>query len=467
MTILETLGDIIGQQHVLTAEADIARYQTDWKGWWTGRARAVLRPGNTAEVASVMRLCHESGQPVVPMGGNTGLVEAAPPSQEGDEIVLSLERLNRIRDIDPTGFTMTVESGCILQSVADRALEADCFFPLSLGARGSCQIGGNVSTNAGGINVLRWGMMRDLVLGLEVVLPDGRIWDGLSALRKDNTGYDLKQLFIGAEGTLGIVTAVSLKLFPRPSQIETCLLAVPSAAVALGLFGRARRDLCDLLSAYELLTRPCLDLVFQTCPENRDPLSEAAPCYVLLETSVSGGLDLRPRLEAFLEAAMEEGLVLDGALAESEAQRAAFWRIREDLVEAQYRVAPVHLRSDVSVPQAKLATFITEVDAAMAAHFPDLQPIVYGHVGDGNVHYNVLPGPETASEGLAARLKACEALLFERTLAYRGSISAEHGIGRTKRNSFLNNLPEVELSLMRGLKSLLDPQGLLAPGRVL
>jgi len=467
MTILETLAEILGPQHVLTAEADVRRYAQDWTGAWQGKPLAVARPADTAEVAAVMRACHAAGQPIVPQGGNTGLVDGGVPSKEGGEIVLSLERLNRIREIDPMGFTMTVESGCVLQTVTDRALAEDCFFPLSLGARGSCQIGGNVSTNAGGINVLRWGMMRDLVLGLEVVLPDGRIWDGLSALRKDNTGYDLKQLFIGAEGTLGIVTAASLKLFPRPSQIETCLLAVPSAAVALGLFGRARRDLCDLLSAYELLTRPCLDLVFDIYPENRDPLSEVAPCYVLLETSVSGALDLRPRLEAFLEAAMEEGLVLDGTIAESEAQRASFWRIREDLVEAQYRVAPLHLRSDVSVPQAALATFIAEVDAALAEHFPDMKPVVYGHVGDGNVHYNVLPGPETPSEGLPARLKACEALLFERAAAYRGSISAEHGIGRAKRSSFLKDLPEVELSLMRGLKSLLDPQGLLAPGRVL
>lgn len=467
MSILETLAGILGSQHLLTAEADVARYAQDWTGAWQGKPLAVARPADTAEVAALMRACRAAGQPLVPQGGNTGLVDGGVPSQEGGEIVLSLERLNRIRDIDPVGFTMTVDSGCVLQTVIDRALAEDCFFPLSLGARGSCQIGGNVSTNAGGINVLRWGMMRDLVLGLEVVLPDGRIWEGLSALRKDNTGYDLKQIFIGAEGTLGIVTAVSLKLFPRPSQIETCLLAVPSAAVALGLFGRARRELCDLLSAYELLTRPCLDLVFQTCPENRDPLSAVAPCYVLLETSVSGGLDLRPRLEAFLEAALAEGLVLDGALAESEAQRAAFWRIREDLVEAQYRVAPLHLRTDISVPQADLAAFIADADAALAARFPDLKPIAYGHVGDGNVHYNVLPGPETAREGLAARLKACEALLFERTLAYRGSISAEHGIGRAKRISFLKDLPEVELSLMRGLKSLLDPQGLLAPGRVL
>jgi FAD/FMN-containing dehydrogenase len=467
MSIVETLAETLGRQHVLTAEADVRRYAQDWTGAWQGKPLAVARPADTAEVAAVLRACHAAGQPIVPQGGNTGLVDGGVPSKEGGEIVLSLERLNRIRDIDATGFTMTVESGCILQTVIDRALAEDCFFPLSLGARGSCQIGGNVSTNAGGINVLRWGMMRDLVLGLEVVLPDGRIWEGLSALRKDNTGYDLKQIFIGAEGTLGIVTAASLKLFPRPSQTQTCLLAVPSAAVALSLFGRARRELCDLLSAYELLTRPCLDLVFETFPDNRDPLSEVAPCYVLLETLVSGALDLRPRLEAFLEAAMAEGLVLDGALAESEAQRASFWRIREDLVDAQYRVAPLHLRSDVSVPQAALADFIAEVDAAVAEHFPDLKPMVYGHVGDGNVHYNVLPGPQTAAEGLGARLKACEALLFEKAAGYRGSISAEHGIGRAKRSSFLNSVPEVELSLMRGLKSLLDPRGLLAPGRVL
>lgn len=467
MPIQEDLAAILGDAHVLTAEADVARYQTDWKGWWTGRARAVVRPGDTAEVAAVMRLCHERGQLVVPMGGNTGLVEAAPPSQEGDEVVLSLERLNRIRSPDATGFTMVVEAGCILQSVNDAAQAADCFFPLSLGARGSCQIGGNVATNAGGLNVLRWGMMRDLVLGLEVVLPDGRIWDGLSLLRKDNTGYDLKQLFVGAEGTLGIVTAASLKLFPRPTAVETAFLAVPSAEAALTLFARARRDLCDLLSAYELMTRACLDLTFGAFPDNRDPLSAPAACYVLLQTSVSGGLELRPLLERFLETAMEEGLVLDGALAESEGQRSAFWRIREDLVDAQYRVAPVHLRTDVSVPQVRLAEFIAAADARMAQDFPDLRPIAYGHVGDGNVHYNVLPQPGLPEPVTAHRYEACEAMLFDIADAMRGSISAEHGIGRTKRHSFLDKTPAIELSLMRGLKQLLDPQGILSRGRVL
>ncbi|GAB0119160.1 FAD-binding oxidoreductase [Acidisoma sp. 7E03] len=467
MSLVETLSRLIGPAHVLTAEADVHRYAEGWTGKWHGRPLAVVRPADTAEVAAVLRACHAAGQPVVPQGGNSGLVDGGLPSAEGNEIVLSLERLNRVRAVDPIGFTMTVEAGCVLQTVIDRALAEDCFFPLSLGARGSCQIGGNVATNAGGINVLRWGMMRDLVLGLEVVLPDGRIWNGLSTLRKDNTGYDLKQLFIGAEGTLGIVTAASLKLFPRPSAVETCLLAVPSTTAALTLFGQARRGLCDLLSAYELLTRPCFDLVFETYPENRDPLSAPAPAYVLLETSVSGGLDLRPRLEAFLEAMMEEGLVLDGAVAESEAQRAAFWRIREDLVEAQYRVAPRHLRTDLSVPQAALAAFIAALDTMVAGEFPELRPIAYGHIGDGNVHYNLLPQPGTPEDTLAARLEACEARLFTITAAHRGSISAEHGIGRSKRAAFLETLPEVERDLMQGLKRLLDPQGLLSPGRVI
>lgn len=467
MSLIEDLRALLGPGQLLQEAADMARYARDWTGEWQGRPLAVVRPGSTAEVAAVLRLCHAAGQAVVPQGGNTGLVDGGVPSQDGGEIVLSLERMARIRDLDPLGFTITVEAGCILQSVIDAAAAVDCFFPLSLGARGSCQIGGNIATNAGGINVLRWGMMRDLVLGLEVVLPDGRIWDGLSTLRKDNTGYDLKQLFIGAEGTLGIVTAASLKLFPRPGQIETCLLAVPDAAAALRLFGRARRGLSDLLSAFELLTRPCLDLVFASFTDLRDPLGTIAPCYVLLETSAGSGLDLRPRLEAFLEATMAEGLVLDGAIAESEAQRARFWRIREDLVDAQYRVAPLHLRSDVSVPLGSLAAFIAAVDAGLARAFPDMLCLAYGHVGDGNVHYNVLPGAETPAEDLAARLKACEALLFEQTASFRGSISAEHGIGRAKRRAFLAGLPEVELALMRGVKALLDPAGLLSPGRVL
>lgn len=467
MAFQSQLADIVGEAHVLTETGDVSRYATDWKGWWTGEPLAVVRPGSTAEVAAVMRLCHAFGQPVVPQGGNTGLVEAGIPSKDGGEVVLSLERLNTIRAIDPIGFTMTVEAGCVLQAVADAAQEADCFFPLSLGARGSCQIGGNVSTNAGGLNVLRWGMMRDLVLGLEVVLADGTVWDGLSLLRKDNTGYDLKQLFIGAEGTLGIVTAATLKLFPRPSAVETAFLALPSTEAALTLFAQARRGLCDLLSAYELLTRPCLDLTFAEMPENRDPLGAPAPCYVLLQTAASGGLDLRPRLEAFLGEAMEEGLVLDGALAESEAQRAAFWRIREDLVDAQYRAAPIHLRTDVSVPQVQLAEFIAAADAQMMERFPDLRPIAYGHVGDGNVHYNVLPQPGLNEVPSYARYEECEAMLFDIVESMRGSISAEHGIGRSKRDAFLWNTAETELSIMRGLKELLDPQGILSPGRVL
>jgi FAD/FMN-containing dehydrogenase len=467
MAFRSQLAAILGDEHVLTAAEDVSRYVTDWKGWWTGEALAVARPADTAELAAVMRLCHAFGQPVVPQGGNTGLVEAGVPSKDGGELVISLERFNRIRAIDATGFTMTVEAGCVLQVVAEAAEAADCFFPLSLGARGSCQIGGNVSTNAGGLNVLRWGMMRDLVLGLEVVLPDGRIWDGLRLLRKDNTGYDLKQLFIGAEGTLGIVTAATLKLFPRPTALETAMLAVPSAEAALTLFARARRDLCDLLSAYELMTRACLDLTFGIFPENRDPLAEVAPCYVLLQTSASGGLDLRPRLEDFLGSALEEGLVLDGALAESEAQRGAFWRIREDLVDAQYRAAPVHLRTDVSVPQVRLAEFIAAADGQMADRFPDLRAIAYGHVGDGNVHYNVLPQPELNEQIAHERYEECEAMLFDLVESMAGSISAEHGIGRTKRDAFLWSTAEVELSLMRGLKDLLDPQGILSPGRVL
>ncbi len=467
MSLLSELAAILGDAHVLTAEADTARYLKDWKGWWSGRARAVLRPATTAEVAAVMRLCHAHGQPVVPQGGNTGLVEAGIPSKDGGEIVLSLERLNAIRAIDPTGFTMVVEAGCILQTVAEAAQAADCFFPLSLGARGSCQIGGNVSTNAGGLNVLRWGMMRDLVLGLEVVLPDGRIWDGLSLLRKDNTGYDLKQLFIGAEGTLGIVTAASLKLFPRPTAVETAMLALPSAEAALTLFAKARRDLCDLLSAYELLTGR------ESRPDVRDVSGEPqSPVRVGALLCAAGDLGQRrarsPRAAGGLPGIGHGGRArADGALAESEAQRAAFWKIREDLVEAQYRAAPVHLRNDVSVPQVRLAEFIAAADEQMVRAFPDLRPIAYGHVGDGNVHYNVLPRKDLGHEVTAERYEECEVMLLGLAAGMQGSISAEHGIGRTKRHAFLEMTNPVELALMRELKAMFDPKGILSPGRVL
>ena len=344
--------------------------------------------------------------------------------------------------------------------------DADRLFPLSLGAQGSCRIGGNVATNAGGINVLRYGMTRDLVLGLEAVLPDGRTWHGLRCLRKNNAGYDLKQLFIGAEGTLGIVTAVALKLFPRPTQIRTAFLGVASVDAALRLYAAARRDLSDLLTAFELIARPCLDLTLAHSPDLRDPLDRPAPFAVLMEASASGLVDLAALFERFLADRAETGDIEDGVVAQSTAQARALWRLREDLVEAQHRQG-VHLRSDVSVRISDLAAFIEAADAAMHALSPAARILDYGHVGDGNLHYNVIPPSGLDRAAAHAFVDRAEEALFAIVDRFGGSISAEHGIGRLKRAHFRERLSPVEADLMRSIKTAIDPSGLMSPGRML
>ena len=372
------------------AAADQARYTHDWPGDLSGRARAIVRPRTTAEVAAIVRLCAEAGVAIVPQGGNTGLVGGATPSGAGDEVVVSLERLDRIREIDAANYTMTVEAGCVLEAIQAAAAAADRLFPLHLGAEGACQIGGNIATNAGGINVLRYGMARDLVLGLEAVLPDGRVWNGLRKLRKNNTGYDLKQLFLGSEGTLGIVTAASVKIFPKPTQVETAYLALASAEAAVALFARARRDLSDLLSAFEILPRRGVDIAVQAMPGLRDPLPSAAPHYVLLEASASGLVDLKGLVDRFLEGVMTDGAVEDGVLATTLEHARSLWRIREGINEAQTRRGR-HLRTDVSVPVSRIADFLAKAHARLERLSLDILPLAYGHIGDGNIHFNVVP----------------------------------------------------------------------------
>lgn len=441
------------------------RYLTDWPRDRSGQARAILRPRNVEEVAEIVRLCAAQGIPVVPQGGHTGLVEGAMPSSEGKEIIVSLERLNRVREIDPVNFSMTAEAGCILANLHTAAAEHDRLFPLSLGAQGSCQIGGNVATNAGGINVLRYGMTRNLVLGIEAVLPDGRIWNGLRKLHKNNTGYDLKQLFIGSEGTLGIVTAVSLRLFPKPTQIETAFLAVESPAAAVALYGLARRDLSDLLSAFEIIPQFGLELAQEATPDLRHPLETKSSHYVLLEASASGLVDLAALMQRFLEGVMEEGHVLDGTVAANSSQARSLWRFREDLVEGQARRGR-HLRTDVSVPISALSAFLVQTDAALAQAEPTAVPVAYGHVGDGNIHYNVLPPAGMAEADKPAFLKRCEAVIYGALVPFGGSISAEHGIGRAKLGSYLKGLAPVEKELTAGVKLQFDPQGIMSPGRL-
>ena len=450
----------------LATPADQERYETDWSRDLKGRARVVVRPRDTAEVAAVVRHCAARGLAVVPQGGHTGLVGGATPTEAGTEVVISLERLNRVREIDADNFTMTVEAGCILEAVHAAAAAADRLFPLQLSAQGSCQVGGNVATNAGGLNVVRYGMMRDLVLGLEVVLPDGTVWNGLRKLRKNNAGYDLKQLFIGSEGTLGIVTAISLKLFPKPTQVETAFLAVGSPAAAVALFGRIRRDLSDLLSAFELIPRRCVEMALAILPGGRDPLDAPSPYYVLMEASASGLVELRELVERCFEGLVVDGLLADGTLAASAAQAASFWQIREGLIEAQARRGR-HLRTDVSIPISRVADFLAAAEAAVRATAPGAVPLAYGHLGDGNIHFNVLPPPGLDAAAQIDALYRCESAIFAEVDALGGSLSAEHGIGRVKRRAFLERTGALDVALLRRIKHALDPDGTMNPGRIL
>jgi FAD/FMN-containing dehydrogenase len=463
---VSALRALLEDEDTLVPATEYARYVTDWSRDLSGTPRKIIRPRSTAEVARAVQECAAQGFSIVPQGGHTGLVGGATPSADGTEVVLSLERLNAIREIDATNFSMIVEAGCILENVHAAAAAEDRLFPLQLGAQGSCQIGGNIASNAGGLNVVRYGMTRDLVLGLEVVLPDGRIWNGLRKLRKNNTGYDLKQLVIGSEGTLGIVTAACLKLFPKPTQTETAFLAVRSPEAAVALFGRARRDLSDLLCAFELLPRQGIELSLGVMTGLRDPLDHPSPYYVLMEAAASGLVDLKRMIEQFLEGAIENGLLTDGAVAHSMAQAAEFWSLREGIVEAQSRHGR-HLRTDVSVPISSIAVFLQQTHAALLAAAPEAVPLAYGHLGDGNIHFNVLPPSGQTDAQKIALLHRCEEIIFAVVDRLGGSISAEHGVGRVKRAAFLDRSTPLDIGLLSGIKGLFDPQGLMSPGRII
>ncbi|MDR5907370.1 FAD-binding oxidoreductase [Franzmannia qiaohouensis] len=464
--LLDALHERLGGRGLLRDPADMARYSVDWAGERLGQPLAVARPASTAEVSATVMLCREHGVAMTPQGGHSGLVAGALPAEDGAELVISLERMDRVREIDPINFSMVVDAGCILDNVKQAATEHDCDFPLSLGAQGSCQIGGNIATNAGGLNVLRYGMMRELVLGLEVVLPDGRIWHGLKALHKDNRGYPLQQLLLGSEGTLGIVTAAVLKLSPRQTQSRTALLGLPSVEAVIALYGLARRDCSDLLSAFELIPRRCIELAMEATPTLGDPLDDAYPWYVLMEVAASGPLDLGAMLEHLLEQGMERELVLDGALAASDAQAQQLWQFRESMLEGQRRRGE-HLRTDIAMPISAIPTFVERASTAIMAASPDCEIIAYGHVGDGNLHFNILPPAAMADADKHAHLHELEALLFEVVDEVGGSISAEHGIGRTKQDAYLARLSPLERELAGGIKSLFDPAHALNPGRIL
>lgn len=453
----------LGEGLVLTDAAEMVRYCRDWHGDVSSSAVAVIRPRNVEDVAATVRLCAELGLAIVPQGGNTGLVLGGVPDAPDHQIVLSLERMNAIRAIDTDDFSAVVEAGCILSEFKDAVQEKGMFFPLSLGAQGSCRIGGNVSTNAGGINVLRYGMTRELVLGLEVVLADGTIWNGLSTLRKDNRGIDLKQLFIGAEGTLGIITAVSVKLYPNPEHVETALLGLNSLDDAIKLYRRARRECCDLMSAFEFMPPVAFTLAMEAIPDLKMPIAGDYAAYVLMEISGSGLVDTSDLMSRFLEGVMEDGLVLDGVIASSRAQAQSLWMFREGMNEGQ-ALRGAHMRTDISVPLSRLAEFVAEAEAALAKNLPECLAVSYGHVGDGNVHLNVLPPNGSTREERDHYIYKAKVIVNAVLDRYAGSISAEHGIGRLKRGDFESRLGPVQREMIERLKAAFDPKLRMNPG---
>jgi len=461
--LLGKLRRITSADFVITEAADLVPFCTDWRGRYTGQPLCVVLPGDTEEVAAVVSACAASGVPIVPQGGNTGLCGGATPI--GGEVLLNLRRLNRIRSVDADNNAITVEAGCTLQAVQDAAASVDRLFPLSLAAEGSATIGGNLSTNAGGVQVLRYGNARELTLGLEVVLADGRIWHGLRALRKDNTGYDLKHLFIGAEGTLGLITAATLKLFPRPREIATAWVAVANPLEAVRLLGDLRAVLGDTVTAFELVDRTSLELVLQHMQKTRDPLPAKHNWYVLVE--ISGAHEnLYNRLEQALQEGVDSGQVIDAVLAKSDAQSRELWALRENISEAQ-KIEGVSIKHDIALPVSHIDAFIHRAGEALKAVSPDVRIVCFGHVGDGNLHYNLSKVDAQSNEDFIAQTPVINRIVYHLVCELGGSISAEHGLGQLKRNEVLQYKSMTEMNLMRSVKQALDPQGLMNPGKLL
>ena len=463
----QRLVQALGPDVVATAPQDIAPWLADWRGLYRGQAQAVVRPRTTAEVAQALALCQEAGVPVVPRGGNTGLCGGATPDGAASNVVLSLDRMNAVRGIDTVANTLVAEAGCILGNLRRAAHEAGRLLPLSLAAEDSSQIGGNVATNAGGVNVVRYGMARELVLGLEAVLPTGEIFHGLRTLRKDNTGYDLKQLLIGSEGTLGVITAVALRLFPRVDTRSVVLAAVQSPAQALQLFELLYEQCGARLQAFEFFTGDCVDLVLRHAQGVQEPFAQRYPGYVLVELADSvDEAALNALVEQVIGAALEKELCLDAAVSASLAQVQALWKLREEISEAQRADGP-HLKHDVSLPIERIPDFMVSAEARVRAVSADVRPFIFGHFGDGNLHYN-LSRPAGAPPDWAAKEGAAitDAVLDE-VNRYGGSISAEHGIGQLKRDHFLHSKDPLELRVMRDIKKALDPKGIMNPGKLL
>jgi D-lactate dehydrogenase (cytochrome) len=458
---------VVGAANVLEGEAAALAHGVDWRRRYFGKPLAVARPRTTAEVAALVRICAETRTPIVPQGGNTGLVGGGTPDASGRQLVISLSRMNKVRAVDVANNTLTVEAGCVLANVQQAARDADRYFPLSLASEGSCEIGGNLSTNAGGTAVLRFGNAREQVLGLEVVLASGEIWDGLRGLRKDNTGYDLKHLFVGAEGTLGIITAAVLKMYPAAAGRATAVVALESPRQAVALLGLLQSRCGERLTGFELFSRICLDLVLKHFPQTTDPLGAPHPHYALIELSdTRDATAVRDLLETALGEALDAGLVRDAALAASEAQSKAMWLLREYVSEAQAHEGK-NIKHDVSLPASAIADFIERTDAAVVRAFPGARLVTFGHLGDGNLHYNVSAPAGVDADAWMDNLDAVNLIVHDSVASFNGSISAEHGLGQLKRDEIRRYKSPIELELMRKVKAALDPLGLMNPGKVL
>jgi FAD/FMN-containing dehydrogenase len=466
MTLEATLRGIVGSAHVLQG-GDLAAYEIDWRKRYHGRARLVVRPGSTADVAAVVRACAAAGVAIVPQGGNTGLVGASVPDDSGSQVLMHMGRLNRIRAIDTANLTMTVEAGCLLQAVQEAAEANGLLFPLSLAAEGSCTIGGNLASNAGGTQVVRYGNARDLCLGLEVVTAAGELWEGLSGLRKDNTGYDLRDLFIGSEGTLGLITAATLKLYPLPAAVTTAFASLYGLDGAVEFLGLAQSRLGPSLTGFEVMNRFSLDLVRQHFPQLTHPLPGAAWTVLLEQSDSESQTHATQRFEALLEAAMERGLITDAAVASSLEQAKAMWHLREAIPLAQ-SLEGLNIKHDISVPISRIPAFVRSTDEALERAFPGVRLVDFGHLGDGNLHYNVqAPAGMSAQRFLAEHETRVNGIVYDAVMAHGGSISAEHGVGALKRDELARRKSPVAMKLMRSIKQALDPHGRMNPGRVL
>jgi FAD/FMN-containing dehydrogenase len=462
--LLARFAAIVGERHALSDPSEIAPFLTEERGLYQGRSPLVLRPGSVAEVSAILKLANETVTAIVPQGGNTGLVGGQTP--HNGEIVLSLKRLDRVREVDPTSNTMTCEAGVVLIKAQEAAAAAGRLFPLSLGAEGSCTIGGNLSTNAGGTGALAYGVARELVLGLEVVLADGRVLNNLRKLKKDNTGYDLRHIFIGAEGTLGIITAAVLRLFPRPRAVETAFIGVPSPHQALSLLNLSEERAGGTVTGFELMPRIALEFAVKHAPMCRDPLADKHAWYVLMELSSQSRGGLRATLEDILMTAAERRLINDATIAESNEHRSAFWLLRHHIADTQ-KYEGGSIKHDVSVPVNAVPTFIDQASAAVEAMIPGCRPCPFGHLGDGNIHYNVTQPVGANKDAFLGAWDAVNTAVFDVVAKLGGSISAEHGIGVMKRDLLPGVKDPVALDLMRNFKRMLDPKGILNPGKVL